>query len=899
MRASIRTSRWKVVSLCRAALIPLLLSQAAYSSEPVISTPATSAPATSAPATSTPANLEISSVEISSAEISSAEISRLLTAGDQAYDASDYKTAANYYQQALTLIEARELSGAAVDLDEKQALLYILGYLYYELSDYEAAKPLIESALEAYRFAIAEDDLLYADVRADMYSMLSVIAQSTGGYATALGYSQSALALTQASDRPEKTAGLHHNIGAIEADIGQYENAQASLQAAIELSQQIGILELEASAVFALGWVQERQENFEAAIASYQSALSLFSSLRQQTGIEQTAEKRQDSLAREARTYNNLGIVYLKQNDAAAAAAAFNQGLSLLEPSSSENTSIDKALLLDSIGSLRKSEGDVAQAWASYWQAWQLSKQNSETTAGEVALLLNLGELMEMQAEPALAIFFYKQAIAQIEATRADLRQLSQSVQQQYTKSVESAYRTLAALLLQQGREAEALQVLELLKLQEVKSYLHNEGEGRTAGAQQFNTAAETALLRVFYALPAETSLSDFVTHPAAIALKTAPESRSTTEELFSLQAVDALRVAIAQQPVKTAALYPLILEDRLEILLLTPAGNLERFTTDVSQTELSAIVRELQNTLQTKALNPKPAAQQLYQWLIAPIRDVLTAQQVESIIYLPDSVLRYVPLATLHDGKQWFAESYQSHTITAATVGDLTSDNRAADQRTTHNFANQSEPLGVMAGAFTDSSVVYKVTVGEQSFAYPGLSAAQQEIDNLQQALPESEVLLNENFGPENLLAGVGDRSILHLATHAQFISGEPEDSFILFGNGRTVNLRELKEWHLPNVDLVVLSACQTASSTEGDGKEILGFGYQVQSTGANAAIASLWSVDDSATAALMSQFYKHLTAGKTKADALRSAQQDLINTPGYDNPYDWAGFILIGNGL
>ncbi|MEM6868992.1 MAG: CHAT domain-containing protein, partial [Cyanobacteria bacterium P01_C01_bin.121] len=64
-------------------------------------------------------------------------------------------------------------------------------------------------------------------------------------------------------------------------------------------------------------------------------------------------------------------------------------------------------------------------------------------------------------------------------------------------------------------------------------------------------------------------------------------------------------------------------------------------------------------------------------------------------------------------------------------------------------------------------------------------------------------------------------------------------------------------------------------------------------------AAIASLWSVDDTATAALMNQFYIALNQGKTKAEALRFAQRELIHSERFQHPHDWAGFILIGNGL
>ena len=184
------------------------------------------------------------------------------------------------------------------------------------------------------------------------------------------------------------------------------------------------------------------------------------------------------------------------------------------------------------------------------------------------------------------------------------------------------------------------------------------------------------------------------------------------------------------------------------------------------------------------------------------------------------------------------------------------------------------------------------------------------------------------EQFNRDNVEPRLGKYSIVHLATHAEFVSGLPYESFILFGSGERVTLPEIDEWNLSGVDLVVLSACQTAASGElGNGEEILGFGYQIQRTGAEAAIASLWYVSDGGTQALMNSFYGAFQRGTlTKAEALRQAQVALItgdyqkawdeqrgleveqrvnnNLPSPMNsrlthPYYWAPFILIGNGL
>ena len=121
-----------------------------------------------------------------------------------------------------------------------------------------------------------------------------------------------------------------------------------------------------------------------------------------------------------------------------------------------------------------------------------------------------------------------------------------------------------------------------------------------------------------------------------------------------------------------------------------------------------------------------------------------------------------------------------------------------------------------------------------------------------------------------------------------------------ILFGDGDRITLSDLETWSLPNTDLVVLSACRTAvSRVLGNGEEILGFGYQIQRTGARGAIASLWCVDDGGTQTLMSEFYPYLNSGLSEANALRLSQRALIQNLRLDHPYYRAPFIPTGNGL
>jgi CHAT domain-containing protein len=185
----------------------------------------------------------------------------------------------------------------------------------------------------------------------------------------------------------------------------------------------------------------------------------------------------------------------------------------------------------------------------------------------------------------------------------------------------------------------------------------------------------------------------------------------------------------------------------------------------------------------------------------------------------------------------------------------------------------------------------------------FSGLEFAKVEVENLAKVLPGSKVIIDKDFNPQVTIPQMNDYKIVHLATHGKLVNGSPEDSFIVFGDGEHATLRDIENWSLSNVDLVVLSACQTGlGEKSANGQEILGLGYQMQLAGAKAIMASLWAVSDGGTQALMDAFYAALKSGKvTKAEALQKAQIALLTGKNgeFNHPYYWSAFILIGNGL
>ncbi|MBP0022087.1 MAG: CHAT domain-containing protein [Cyanobacteria bacterium SBLK] len=287
--------------------------------------------------------------------------------------------------------------------------------------------------------------------------------------------------------------------------------------------------------------------------------------------------------------------------------------------------------------------------------------------------------------------------------------------------------------------------------------------------------------------------------------------------------------------------------------------------------------------------------AQQLYDWLIEPIVKDIDALGIQHITFLLDSELRSLPVAALHDGEQFLVERYSLSLMPSLSLTDLN-----------HTDVRGMSLLAMGADTFEDQNP---------------LPAAAAEVNILTQTLWEGESYLNDDFTVEQLLEARNDNSfrMIHLATHGKFESGSPDDSFIYLGNDK-LSLSRIRELglHDPPVELLVLSACETAL---GDAQAELGFAGLAVMAGVKSALGGLWQVSDTGTLGLMTTFYEQLKEAPIKAEALRRSQLSMLRgetqlgegeivttrgaisleqtlTGGGDlsHPYFWSGFTLIG---
>ena len=325
-----------------------------------------------------------------------------------------------------------------------------------------------------------------------------------------------------------------------------------------------------------------------------------------------------------------------------------------------------------------------------------------------------------------------------------------------------------------------------------------------------------------------------------------------------------------------TAILYPIVLPDRLVILLSLENNQIKRFDISVTSEELRQTVYAFMGQL-IRPGNPRRVRSlglKLHDWLIKPVAQDLHTHSVDTLVIVADDVLRAVPYAALYDGEDFLVTKY----ALAITPGlSLTN---------------------MMASDTTDDRLLLTgLSEGVQDFN--PLPFVTQEITRIATIHSDNELILNQDF-KKNLVRQqltASPYKTVVFATHA-YLAADPKQSFLLTYDDK-ISLDELDQYigmtrfHDQELDLLVLSACNTA---RGDERAMLGLAGMAVKSGARSVVASLWSVNDASTAVLMPTFFEQLKSQKiSKAKALQLAQKKLLANPLYRHPFYWAAFTLI----
>ena len=337
-----------------------------------------------------------------------------------------------------------------------------------------------------------------------------------------------------------------------------------------------------------------------------------------------------------------------------------------------------------------------------------------------------------------------------------------------------------------------------------------------------------------------------------------------------------------------------------LTLMLVLPDGKpIVKSIPDVELKKLRRIAKEFYMEVSDPRTTGWPAARQLYKWLISPLEADLKEAGINTLLFYLDEELRSIPLAALYDGQNFLIENYNFSLIPSLSLTNAS-----------YEGLENAEVLAMGMSEFVDQ---------------PTLPNVPTEVLTITEKLWSGEVLLNQSFTLENLQKKRSQQTfkIIHIATHANFSPENPP--YIQFW-GRKLPLKELRdlEWYKqPQVELLVLSACETGLGNTLETE--MGFAGLAHQAGVKSALASLWQVSDVGTLGLMVEFYRNLKSSSIKAEALRQAQLALLygevevetdllhstrgdssvsntlalrlKTEDLSHPYYWASFTMIGS--
>ncbi len=539
---------------------------------------------------------------------------------------------------------------------------------------------------------------------------------------------------------------------------------------------------------------------------------------------------------------------------------------------------LGESYALGYLGQYYGQQGELKRAIALTEQGLALAQaQNITNDAREVTYLWQsqLGQFLEQQGKTTAAISAYTSAFNTLQSLRTDLNANNQIVQFDFRDRVKPVYLRLANLLLQ-SNDPQASKSLNLATKAKT-----NPNNSNLELARQIIESLQLA------------ELDNFFQDPCV-------QTADTT-------------VTIEQIDPEAAVIYPIVLRDRLEVILSLPNRPLQKFSTAINQTKVNQTIDLLYDSLynpsvdnsavnifSTTPIEPTevkanmqtllPTLQQIYSWLIEPLTPELTANNVKTLVFVLNGRLQNVPLSALYDGKQYLLEKYQ---IALAPSLQLLAPQTTSRDKIKILTAGLSQQVEVAGDIF------------------PALNNVPQELNQIKAIFPQSQQLLNQEFTQANLEEQLqSDFSVIHLATHGLF-SSDPNRTFIITGDGQIIDINtfgSILRSSQTRPELIVLSACDTAT---GDERAILGLAGMAVRSQTSSTIASLWSVGDDSTTKLMNQFYQKFQDPRiSKVSALRQAQLSSIdslraNPPNSDlkdlppHPYSWAPYVLVGNWL
>jgi CHAT domain-containing protein len=556
-----------------------------------------------------------------------------------------------------------------------------------------------------------------------------------------------------------------------------------------------------------------------------------------------------------------------------------------------------------------------------------------------------------------LAVLHGKQAINAVQALRKNISGLSQGMQKSFLADKREVYTQTADLLIAEGRLAEGQQVLAMLKQEEFFEFVSRSGTEGSAQTQltlnpqeaawvaRYNEVSDRLVEIAKAKAQLDLRLRAGPLSPEDSALRTRYEADlKVAREAFDaatrqiaedarrmaqagggqrlgsevLDSVRAMRSDLRQLGHGAVLVHYLMASDKVWILLTTPEVQVAR-EVKVQAADLNRRIDAFRTALRDPRSDVLPLARALHNLLLAPIARDLAQANAKTLMLSLDGALRYVPFGALHDGSGYVIERFRFAILTEAAKSKIKDLPQAEWSMTGLGLTRAVSGFAALPAVREELRGLVRVSGQASSEAGGGVM--------------DGETLFDDAFTVERVKAVLSDpHPVLHIASHFKFTPGTEADSYLLMGDGGKLSLQQIRQDDMQfNVDLLTLSACETAVGDNARGQEVEGLGALAQKQGAKAVLATLWPVADASTGIFMREMYRRRASDKlTKAEAIRQVQLGFLKgqiggageasvgagtdrgatgparaagaapaTTGYAHPFFWAPFILMGNWL
>lgn len=795
------------------------------------------------------------------------------------------------YDDAISGLENYVNLSRAVNSKQDEAAGYLLmGDIYFAKGDYEKAWLL-------YQKAEAMDELT-----SETYLRFGILWTAWGYPREALRFLLMASEVTDYSADDNIQADIYKQIGLVYLDLGMDERAADYLIGAISLYNENQNLTETYSTLFYLGKFLYQVGDIDRARKAFDQTLEFFRNSKNQVMVCEILME-MGKLSYDEAEYGNAREYYIEA----------------MQTSEKNGFKKNEALSLLYLGDIEYNLKNYSVALNYYQKSQELFEEIGTDKYFPYLLSAN-GKAYEAIGEINKAIGAYKQAIDSINHFSQYMLPLDLKIS--YATQFDNIFNGLGELLIHDGKYEDAYYYLEMNKSRSLRDIATGLEYGYGAIDKEFimEPILETyqsqrgdiyklrsSILELSKAGVANQELVDQLKSELSLVLKGQQEWIRQISIRYASRGRDDIFVSLTLGDVQTLMMNDdslveyFLFDDHILIYLIEKSG--------FSTYRISVTPEALRDAIEGSQRPIKEEQDQylrtLYSYLIAPIENQIKHKK---IVIVPQGELFYVPFAALTNGDEYLIDKFQISLMPSTNLLSSVYENKNAQGDVVLLLGDPEiqEPfLPVLVNARDEVAEIAKIY---HTTPIVGKDA--------------KELFLSEN---------IEKTRILHIASHTLLYQDYPLLTSILLGvdketgwetvvldssdpfqnrdeldqlyatipiheNDGYLEAYEIYNLNLSNTELVVLSGCQTTFSAEANGDEVIGLSGAFLGKKVPVVISSLWVANDESTSYLMQNFYKQLQSGKPASDALRIAQ--IATREKYPNPYNWAGFNLMGNG-